>query len=141
MVETTDFCQALQPSNQVEFGVYGHIGNNFGYKLLEPFVTISAAKETVAATNIRSKQDKQKIVEALKAKHCIYNKGRSNTDSEEDVVERNANVGEILNYRIYRTSEYDNFVQLAVAGAGSQERATINNHDVAPLDCIYTKKL
>ena len=28
----TKFCQALQPSNQVEFGVYGHIGNNFGYK-------------------------------------------------------------------------------------------------------------
>ena len=33
----TKFCQALQPSNQVEFGVYGHIGNNFGYKEGEAF--------------------------------------------------------------------------------------------------------
>ena len=28
---TRKFCQAVQPSNQTEFGVFGHVGNNFGY--------------------------------------------------------------------------------------------------------------
>ena len=42
----TNFCQALQPSNQVEFGVYGHIGNNFGYKLGEKFIALTQWQST-----------------------------------------------------------------------------------------------
>jgi len=36
-----NFCQALQPSNQVEFGIYGHIGNTFGYELSEQFTAVT----------------------------------------------------------------------------------------------------
>ena len=38
---STHFCQAIQPSNQTEFGVFGHIGNNFGYKQGESFTPVA----------------------------------------------------------------------------------------------------
>ena len=37
----TKFCQAVQPSNQTEFGVFGHVGNNFGYTLGEDYTAIT----------------------------------------------------------------------------------------------------
>ena len=46
----THFCQAIQPSNQTEFGVFGHIGNNFGYKIGESFTPTSQWQDCQVAS-------------------------------------------------------------------------------------------
>ena len=65
VVETTNFCQALQPSNQVEFGVYSHIGNNFGYKLGEPHTAVTHWQQ--GDPDFQRQNNHQKMADATRA--------------------------------------------------------------------------
>ena len=65
-----DFCQALQPSNQVEFGVYGHIGNHFGFKEGEAFVPCSQWQQRSDA-DLERQNNQQRTAEARKGQHVL----------------------------------------------------------------------
>ena len=117
----TKFCQALQPSNQVEFGVYAHIGNNFGYKEGEPFVPCSQWQQGDA--NYQRQDDQQKIAEARKGATTFKTNAGfvGSTDELLDVA-----VDDELTYRIYSSSVQDLNITKDGAGAGDQAEAVVN---------------
>ncbi len=125
--DTKDFCQALQPSNQVEFGVYGHIGNNFGYKDGEPFVPCSQWQNRPDDT-LERQNNQQRIAEAGKGASTFHTRaGFVDSISKLESVD----VGDELTYKIYRDTDYDKEFREDGAGSGGQREAVVNCHDVA----------
>ena len=126
VVGTTDFCQALQPSNQVEFGVYGHIGNNFGYKQGEPFVPCSQWQN--GDTDLQRQDNQQRIAEARKGATTFHTRaGFIGTDDALISVD----IDDELTYTIYKNSDEDLEFEKDGAGAGDQAEAVVNCRDVA----------
>ncbi len=125
--DTKDFCQALQPSNQVEFGVYGHIGNNFGYKEGEPFVPCSQWQNRPDDT-LERQNNQQRIAEAGKGASTFHTRaGFVDSSSKLEPVD----VGDELTYKIYRDTDYDKEFREDGAGSGGQREAVVNCHDIA----------
>ena len=55
----TDFCQAVLPSNQTEFGIYSMIGNRFGFKLGEDWTPLSQWQSRNDSTRERQADNEQ----------------------------------------------------------------------------------
>ena len=125
-----DFCQALQPSNQVEFGVYSHIGNNFGYKLGEPHVASTHWQQ--GNPNFERQQNNQKMADAYKGAATFHTRagftelnGTEGTNDTESVQ-----IDDVLTYRIFGDTDKD--LKFDGTGGGSgQEAADANCRDVA----------
>ena len=139
VVDSTAFCQALQPSNQVEFGVYGHIGNNFGYKIGEEFTHVTQWQQGAGADGdgnpyYERQNSNEKLAEVKKQSitfttRCgfnLLNGSEVGSDDAEPVTE-----GDVLTYVIYPSSEYDRRFMDSSSGAGGEETSEVNNHDVA----------
>ena len=128
VVGTTDFCQALQPSNQVEFGVYGHIGNNFGYKEGEPFVAVTQWQQRTDGDRERQLSN-EKYAKAIKgAVRFTTRSGFTNLNGAAVNGLQRVDVNDELTYRIDASTEYDrNFVY----DETQEGTAILNNHDVA----------
>ena len=127
VVETTNFCQALQPSNQVEFGVYGHIGNNFGYTLGEDYI---------ATTQWQSGSEDQYERQTSNQKFADAKKRSSRFTTRAGFVSSSAGlrpvaVNDTLTYKIYRSSDYDKEFTESGSSSGGEQPSVINNHDVA----------
>ena len=122
-----DFCQALQPSNQVEFGVYGHIGNHFGYKEGEPFVPCSQWQQRSDIT-LERQNNQQRTAEARKGATRFNTRAGfvGNNDAEISVSR-----DQELTYKIFRDSDYDLKFEKDGAGAGEQAEAVVNCKDIA----------
>ena len=123
----TDFCQAIQPSNQVEFGIYGHIGNNFGYKIGERFVAISQWQNRADGQYERQTSN-QKYAEARK--DSLIHPTRAGFIGAEG-PERFFDRGAELTYKIFKSSEYDREYKEKGSTSGEEEESILNNHDVA----------
>ena len=122
-----DFCQALQPSNQVEFGVYGHIGNHFGFKEGEAFVPCSQWQQRNDA-DLERQNNQQRTAEARKgATRFNTRAGFVSSNNQEISVSRDQE----LTYKIFRQSDYDLEFEKDGAGAGEQADAIVNCKDVA----------
>ena len=127
VVSSTAFCQALQPSNQVEFGVYGHIGNHFGFKEGEPYVPLSQWQNRPDDT-LERQGNQQRIAEARKgATRFNTRAGFVGSNDEEVSVSRNQE----LTYKIFRNSDYDLMFLKDGIGAGEQAEAKVNCKDIA----------
>ena len=122
----TKFCQALQPSNQVEFGVYGHIGNNFGYTLGEDYVAVTQWQNRADGEYERQNSN-QKVAEARKRASRFTTRCGfvGNADEMQTVA-----VGDTLTYRIYSSSIRQEFTEDGSSSGGEQE-SIVNCHDVA----------
>ena len=122
-----DFCQALQPSNQVEFGVYGHIGNHFGYKEGEPFVPCSQWQQRSDIT-LERQNNQQRTAEARKGATRFNTRAGfvGNNDAEISVSR-----DQELTYKIFRDSDYDLEFRKDGAGSGEQAEAVVNCKDIA----------
>ena len=128
----TDFCQAIQPSNQVEFGIYGHIGNNFGYKIGERFVATSQWQQGKGIIYHRQTSN-QKYAEMRKDSLIHPTRagfvevvGRGLPEGEHFVQK-----GWELIYKILDSTEYGREYKEAGSTSGGEEESILNNHDVA----------
>ena len=122
----TKFCQALQPSNQVEFGVYGHIGNNFGYKQGEPFVPCSQWQQ--GDTDYQRQNSQQRTAEARKGATTFKTNAGFVGNSDQLLV---VATDDELTYTIYRDSIEDLEFTKDGAGAGAQAEAVLDCRDIA----------
>ena len=122
----TKFCQALQPSNQVEFGVYGHIGNNFGYKQGEPFVPCSQWQQ--GDTDYQRQNNQQATAEARK-RATTFKTNAGFVDSSDQLLTV-AKDDELI-YTIYKDSIEDLEFTKDGSGAGDQAEAVLDCRDVA----------
>ena len=131
------FCQALQPSNQVEFGVYGHIGNNFGYKIGEPFIPITQW-QAGSEDQYERQTSNQKYAQGRKdsltyTTRCGFIRidRKDGSVVEGDEQNQSVDVGDKLTYVIYPTSEYDRVFREGNSTSGEEPESRLNNHDVA----------
>ena len=134
VVGKTSFCQALQPSNQVEFGVYGHIGNKFGYKEGEPFVPTT---QWQAGDTVTKRQgNAEAIAEARKGAVTWHTRAAFIGTEELRTVKKD----DELTYVIYKESllnksysgdKNELYVQKDGIGGGNQEEAKIYLRDTA----------
>ena len=127
VVGTTDFCQALQPSNQTEFGLYDHIGNNFGYKIGEDFLAVTQWQGDSGGYFERQNSN-QKVAEGSKKSVTFTTRAGVLGNSNRLYP---ASVGEEIEYVILRTDEYDREFTDYSSKTGGEQPATVNNYDVA----------
>ena len=102
-IYSPDFCQAIQPTNQSEFGVYELIGNNLGYKIGEDFQVMSQW-DTREDGEYERTDDNQRV--ALRKKQSVMFSTRAgfvSTQSELLTLAKN----DIITYAIYKSSEKD----------------------------------
>ena len=126
VVETTNFCQALQPSNQVEFGVYSHIGNNFGYKLGEPHTAVTHWQQ--GDPDFQRQNNHQKMADAYKGAATFHTRAGFVGDSDAEI---SVDIDDVLTYRIFNDSDEDLKFFGTGSGAGGQIEAETNARDVA----------
>ena len=121
----TKFCQALQPSNQIEFGVYKHIGNNFGYKQGESFVACSQWQQ--GDEDFQRQDNQQKIAEARKGATTFHTRaGFVGSDGLKSVDK-----DDVLTYKIFKDSVQDLKFEKDGSGAGDQADGVVNCRDIA----------
>ena len=122
---STHFCQAIQPSNQTEFGVFGHIGNNFGYKQGEPFVACSQWQQ--GDEDFQRQDNQQKIAEARKGATTFHT--RAGFIGSQGL--KSVSKDDILTYKIFKDSVQDLKFEKDGAGAGDQADGVVNCRDIA----------
>ena len=127
VVGTTDFCQALQPSNQTEFGLYDHIGNNFGYKIGEDFLAVTQWQNR-SDGEFERQNSNQKIAEGLKNSVRFTTRAgvKGTTNALVSVI-----VGQEFEYIIHRTTEYERTFTEAGSTSGNEQESIVNCNDVA----------
>ncbi len=121
-----DFCQTLQPSNQRQFGLYSHIGNNMGYKIGEDFRP-RTQWQARSDGEYERQMDNQRL--ALGQKQSITFTTRAGITGASNTT-TSVNVGDVLDYLIDRSSEGDRVFTQTGNGAGGQKPAELNNSDV-----------
>jgi hypothetical protein len=121
-----DFCQTLQPSNQRQFGLYSHIGNNMGYKIGEDFRP-RTQWQARSDGEYERQMDNQRL--ALGQKQSITFTTRAGITGASDTV-TSVSVGDVLDYLIDRSSEGDRVFTQSGNAAGGQQPAELNNSDV-----------
>ena len=128
------FCQALQPSNQITFGVYNLIGNQFGYKIGEDFRPLSHWQQRSDPTkerqiNNQSWADREKQTIMFSTRAGVTNIRRNGTWlNQTGLVD--LHVDDEVRYQIFRSSEADRtFVQ--TEGGSGQEDGEVGNEDTA----------
>ena len=144
VVDTTNFCQALQPSNQLEFGVYNLLGNNFGYKIGEDFEPMSQwqlgddeyqRQEDNERYALREKQAQTFSTRAgiteIRKNGSLTNPIRHNSAGVTENLYSNVEINDEIIYNIYSSSQQDYEFTKDGAGGGGQPEAVLDNRDVA----------
>jgi hypothetical protein len=132
VVETQDFCQALQPSNQTQFGLYDHIGNNFGYKIGEDFIAVTQWQNRSDGEFERQRSNEKWALAQKKRRTFTTRAGFFDADiSGEEPVLTSANKGDEFLYVIYRTSEYSREFTANGSSSGGEQESTVNCRDIA----------
>ena len=127
---TEAFCQTIIPSNQSQFGVYGFVGNRFGFKLGERFE---------AVTQWQSRQDgeyerqdsNQKVAQNKKDRAMFSTRAGFFVDDDDDDELRPLAKGDTIEYRIYRSSDQDQIFESNNSSSGGEEESEIKSEDVA----------
>ncbi len=121
-----DFCQTLQPSNQRQFGLYAHIGNNMGYKIGENFRP-NTQWQNRSDGRYENQNDNQRL--ALNQKQSVTFTTRAGILGASNAT-TSVSVGDVLDYLISSSSEGDRlFIQTGNA-SGGQQPAELNSADV-----------
>ncbi len=123
---TTDFCQTLQPSNQTQFGVYSFIGNNFGYKIGEDFRPTSQWQSRQDGQYERQGDNQRLALQEKQSVTFTTRAGIVGTANEEKTV----SVGDVLTYRIDRSTEGERDFTQTGNGGGGQQNAVLNSSDI-----------
>jgi hypothetical protein len=129
-----DFCMAVQPSNQIAFGVYDLIGNNFGYKIGEDFKPLSQWQQRADTTRERQ-SDNQRYAERAKQIHNYTTRAgiisitRNGADLGKGVV--NVNEGDIITYKIFSDSEAERVFIYSPASSGGAKDGETGMRDTA----------
>lgn len=127
---TEDFCQAVIPSNQSEFGLYSFIGNRFGFKLGERFEAVTQWENRQDGEYERQDSN-QKVAQNKKDRAMFSTRAGffiANTATE---GERTLAPGDTIQYRIYRSSDKDFIFEKDGNSAGGQEPSEVLSEDVA----------
>ena len=117
--------QALQPSKQTEFGVYAHIGNNFGYTIGEDWLPLTTWQQRPDG-EFERQGDQQRIV--LRKKQAVtFTTRAALMGGDGGVVDLEK--GRVLEYKIERKTEADReFTNNSYQG---QPEAKVQCSDVA----------
>lgn len=124
-----DFCQAVLPSNQTEFGVYAPIGNNLGHKIGEGWNPLVQWQQR-ADTTFERQASNEKVATREKESYTFTTRAgfvAEGGDSEGLVT---VNRGKQLKYKIFRTSEEAKFEEDG-SSSGGEQPSTIKADDVA----------
>ena len=95
-----DFCMVTKPSTQVEFGVYGFIGNNFSFRVnprfrpAQRFTTRISGERAV----VSCKQDRQENCARAKQNYKFAGRGGLITPGDRGL--RSVDFGDVLTYRL-----------------------------------------
>ncbi len=120
-----NFCFTSTPSNQTVFGLYGHLGNNFGLKpnpSLRPQVSLSSDSDG----NVICPLDRQE--RGQRTKQGRRYPGRSGIVGASD-GERIAEVDENLTFKIFQQTDGNGFFTIPVT-TGTGAPATVSLNDV-----------
>ena len=135
----SDFCEVVLPSNQTEFGIYGLIGNNFGYKVGEAWDPLSQWQQRVDNTFERQQSNQaiaQRELESVTwttRAGFIQPAGETTPNVELKTFEKN----DELTYKIYRSTQDVEFSEDG-ARSGGEDPSRIDNTDV--LNTISSKQ-
>ena len=124
--KSTHFCQAIQPSNQTEFGVFGHIGNNFGYKLGESFTPTS---QWQGDSNGKYERQTSNQKRAELRKQAITFTTRAGFEGSSD-AKRSVKKGQKLTYKIYSSSEYKRQFIGNGSNSGGETPSFVTSEDI-----------
>ena len=125
---------AVQPSNQVAFGVYDLIGNNFGFKIGEDFKPLSQWQQRADTTRERQSDNQRYAERAKQIRNFATRAGitkivRDGTDLGQGV--KNVNEGDIVHYKIFRKSEADRVFIYSPASSGGAKDGETGMRDTA----------
>ena len=123
---STHFCQAVQPSNQTEFGVFGHIGNNFGYKIGESF-TPTSQWQGMSGGKYERQTSNQRKAELAKASITFTTRAGFEGSSN---AKRSVTKGQQLTYKIYSSSEYEREFEGTGSSSGGEQPSKVTCEDV-----------
>ena len=116
-VYRSDFCFTSTPSNQTTFGVYGMIGNNFGFKV-NPVFRPAVVLQPDGNNNVRCPNDWQ--AQAQREKQNVTFAGRGGIVGTEGI--RPLAVGDTFTYTLYTSSDRARtFTQVNPNGADGVE--------------------
>ena len=124
VLQRPDFCQAVLPSNQTEFGVYAVVGNNLGYKIGSDWLPLSQWQQRADTTRERQ-QSNERIANGRK-QGVIYTTRAGFIGTEGDQLYRK---GDKLEYRIYRSVQ-DLLFEESGATSGEEPPAEVEAQDV-----------
>ena len=120
-----DFCQAVLPSNQREFGCYASIGNNLGYKIGEAWNPLTQWQQRNDQTFERQASN-EKVARREKESYTFTTRaGFVGTEGLTSVRK-----GETLTYKIFRTSEDAEFTEDG-SSSGGEQPSELKADDVA----------
>jgi hypothetical protein len=97
----SDFCFASTPSNQTSFGVYGFIGNHFGYRL-NPVYRPSDQFQGDSGGNVACYPDLGATLQRLKQGTTFP--GRAGIEASSDTIEL-LQPGDTVTYKIYTSTD------------------------------------
>ena len=127
---TAAFCQAVIPSNQSQFGVYGFIGNRFGFKLGEQFAAVTQWQSR-ADGEYERQDSNQKVAQNKKDRAMFSTRAGFWVANDEAEVERALVKGDLIQYRIYATSDQDQIFEEDGSSSGGEEKSEVKTDDVA----------
>ena len=135
VLDQTDFCQAVLPSNQTEFGIHTLIGNNFGYKIGEDFLALSQWQQRADTTRERQ-QSNERI--ATREKQTVTYATRAGFRGTEGL--QVANKDDVFEYVIYASTQEVTFEESG-ASSGGEPPSEIRATDVVTFNCFYSAQL
>ena len=124
----TDFCEVVLPSNQKEFGVYGLIGNNFGYKIGEDWEPLSQWQQR-ADTTFERQQSNEAIANRQLQGVCWTTRAGFVTPAGEltpDVELKSFSKNDEITYKIYKSVQDVVFTESG-ATAGGEPASEVEN--------------
>lgn len=124
---TGAFCQAIIPSNQSTFGVYGFCANRFAFKLGERFE---------ALTQWQARKDGEYERQDSNQKVCQNYKDRDQFACRAGFVAatdefKTVAPGDLLTYQIFRSSDLEHKYYASGSTSGGEEPSEIGCEDVA----------
>ncbi len=132
---TPAFCQAIIPSNQSTFGVYGFCANRFAFKLGERFEALTQWQSR-ADGEYERQDSNQKVCQNLKERdQFACRAGFTDLDREDftgpsDELET-VEPGDTLTYSIFASSDLDHVFTASGSSSGGEDPSEINCKDVA----------
>ena len=127
---TKDFCQAIIPSNQSEFGLYSFIGNRFGFKLGERFEPVTQWQNRSDGEYERQDSN-QKVAQNKKDRAMFSTRAGFFISNSATEGETTLSKGDTIQYRIYRSSDKDQIFESNNSSSGGEEASEVSSDDVA----------